>query len=71
MLMPLLKSTITKCVIFTPDFARRVKVRRGNLKESRGPENGLCMCVVYTGRHNNNRLSKALSAIQISQSFIH
>ena len=26
MLMPLLKSTITKCLIFTPDFARRVNV---------------------------------------------
>ena len=28
MLMALLKSTITKCLIFTPDFARRVRTMK-------------------------------------------
>ena len=31
MLMPLFKSTITKCLIFTPDFARRVHLKRYEL----------------------------------------
>ena len=31
MLMPLLKSTITKCLIFTPEFTRREKKYRSQI----------------------------------------